>query len=158
MHIYMYVILFCFRKLQKNAVPSIFPGLPERFQQPLPCPRSRNTNAESRRAAESQRMEDACDEFLASDAVDSYDGILNRIDQESLPEGFCRIQSTLHCILIHVVFCKFVTNTQFSDTISVVLVSNIHRTKVLLSLWLIDYTAIDQITLQRRHITYNVGT
>ena len=70
------------KELHQDAIPSVFPDLPEYFNKPLPDKRSESTSKESRFKRQFDAVELASTEFLAEDNISSIEELEEKLSKE----------------------------------------------------------------------------
>lgn len=76
------------RYLKDDAVPSVFPNLPQYFTRPQTKPRSGKATSSKRFEAEASMIERQSDEFLNVDKILSYEDLKEKFKKEGEPIGF----------------------------------------------------------------------
>ena len=75
------------RYLKRNAIPSIFPGLPSYLSKKKFANWSNTTSSTARLKVENLRKQKAIDSLMISTQVNSFDELQQKMNFEILPKG-----------------------------------------------------------------------
>lgn len=102
--------------MKKDAVPTIFPGLPERTKQP---DRTTKTSAEARREVDILRAENMAAEFLTDDEVTNAFNLSQRLQNEIIPSGFEKLQCKLQFLIFDSEIPKVILSVNIHADLSI---------------------------------------
>ena len=89
-------------RLNPEAIPKIFPGLPEYLSVPSTIERSSAASSSKRAENELMRQEKLNDQFLSQDVLSNFDDLKSKVSEVILPSGYISSVETdkisFHCI------------------------------------------------------------
>ena len=84
------MILSILRRLKRDAVPSVFDGLPWYLNEPSSQRRSYETGFENRHNMEVERQEEANSSFLEEDLVSDLSTLKSKLESSNIPSNYLK--------------------------------------------------------------------